>query len=266
MRSHQSHGSDLNKSFLSGRSYQNANSMTTDSASPTSGGSTASPLPPGLGRLERPQGPVWEQYQPWLVLLLLGGLGWWGRDYWMPDAWRYPRRATAPAGLSWLPFETTRQQVLERLARNGAAMKCIEPPRMGPMLWASHTNLTLEGLPVKEFALIYLDGGQYNYRALRGAEGPLDAPALATPGSDTAQIAAIRWQPPRGFVEENSGRVPVAVLRELGVPHEEGQDLQKTGKAYFWNWGAVRARYEAFTNHLVLDARPPRTDSEPGAN
>jgi len=235
--------------------------MTPDSSHPSSGGSTVGSLPPGLSRLERRKSPGWEQFLPWLALLVLGGLGWWGRDYWMPDAWRYPRRATAPAGLSWLRFETTRQQVLERLARNGAPMNCIEPPRMGPMLWASHTNVTLEGLPVKEFALIYSDGGQYNYRALRGAQGALDAPALATPGSDTALIVAIRWQPPRSFVEENSGAVPVAVLRELGVPHEEGRDLQKTGNAYLWNWGDVRARYEAFTNHLVLDARPPKSDS-----
>jgi hypothetical protein len=235
--------------------------MASDSPSPTSAGSTVGPLPPGLTRLERPKRAGWEQYFPWLALLMLGGLGWWGRDYWMPDAWRYPRRATAPAGLSWLPFETTRQQVLERLARNGAETKCIEPPRMGPMLWASHTNVTLEGMPVREFALIYSDGGQYNYQKLRGSAGVLDAATLATPGSDTARVVAIRWQPSRSFVEENSQAVPAPVLRELGVPHSEGKDLQGTGKAYQWNWGDVRARYESFTNHLVLDSRPHPAES-----
>jgi hypothetical protein len=234
--------------------------MATDTPSPPPAGSAVGQQPPVLSRLERPRGPGWEQFFPWLALLMLIGLGWWGRDYWMPDVWRYPRRATAPLGLSWLPLETTRQQVLERLARNGAGMKCIEPPRMGPMLWASHTNVTLEGMPVKEFALIYSDGAQYNFRALQGGDGALDVAALATPGSDTARVVAIRWQPPRSFVEENSQAVPALVLRELGVPHSEGKDLQGTGKAYLWNWGEVQARYESFTNHLVLDARPPQAD------
>lgn len=234
--------------------------MATDSQSPAAAGSQRGEAPPVLTRLERPTGAGFEQFLPWMTLLVVIGLAWWGRDYWMPDAWRYPRRETAPAGLSWLPFEATRQQVLERLARNGAEMKCIEPPRMGPMLWASHTNVTLEGMPVKEFALIYSDGGQYNYRALRGAAGPLDAAALATPGSDTARVVAIRWQPPRSFVEENSQAVPSGVLKELGIPHSEGKDLQGTGKAYQWTWGDVKARYESFTNHLTLDARPPQVE------
>lgn len=230
--------------------------MATDSPNPAAAGSRGGDSPPVLGRLERTTGPGYEQFLPWLALLGVIGLAWWGGDYWMPDSWRYPRRETAPAGFSWLPFATTRQQVLERLARNGAEMKCIEPPRMGPMLWASHTHVILEGMPLKEFALIYSDGGQYNYSALRGASGPLDAAALATAGSDTARVVAIRWQPPRTFVEENSQAVPGPVLRELGVPHSEGKDLQGTGKAYQWTWGDVRARYETFTNHLVLDSRP----------
>lgn len=240
--------------------------MTTDSRNPAAAASKEGDAPPVLSRLERPQGIGFEQVLPWLALLGVIGLGWWGRDYWMPDSWRYPRRETAPSGLSWIPFATTRQQILERLARNGAEMKCIEPPRMGPMLWASHTNVTLEGLPVKEFALIYSDGGQYNYGALRGSAGPLDATALATPGSETAQVVAIRWQPPRSFVEENSQAVPAGVLRELGVPHSEGKDLQGTGKAYQWNWGDVRASYESFTNHMVLDSRPPQTQPAGDAN
>jgi len=240
--------------------------MVPEPTSESTGGVTAGEQRPVLTRLERPTGPGAEGIIRWGLLMLLMGAAFWGRSYWMPDAWRFPRRESAPDGLSWLPFETTRQGVLERLARNGAQSTNIEPPRMGPMVWASHVNLTLEGRPIKEFALIYSDEAQYNFRALgRGGAKPLDAAALATPGSDTARVVAIRWQPSRSFVDENSQAVPADVLGELGIPHEEGKNPQGSGKIYRWNWTGVTARYETVSNQLILDRRPPRDDSDSGA-
>jgi len=239
--------------------------MAPENTTAEDGGAIPEATRPALTRLERPTGPGAESYVRWgLLLLLIAGVIW-GRGYWMPDSWRFPRRETAPPGFSWLPLETTRQALLERLARNGAKTNNIEPPRMGPMVWVSHLNVTLEGRPIKEFAVIYSDGAKYNYRALgREAERALDPAALATPGSDTARVVAIRWQPDRSFVEVNSQAVPAAILAELGIPHEEGKDPQGAGKLYRWNWNGLTARYETASNQLILDSRPNQGESPAG--
>lgn len=214
----------------------------------------ADPTRPPLTPLRRDEGKGRDRTLGMAVLAALLIAGWFTRGYWMPNSWLYSNRTEAPKGFSWLELGTNRQQVLQKLAAEGGQWSSIVKPGMAPSAWAAHSNATLAGRQLKEFAVIYSDAGTYNYGAIPAqGDGPLDAAALAPAASDTAKVVGIRWKVPRTFTESNAAIPAGAVMAELGLPHAEEKDILPNGKVYLWKWPTVNAKYITLEGVVILE-------------
>jgi len=216
--------------------------------------SGSEPVRPTLTPLERETGGGRERVMGLGAIAALLIAGWLTRGYWMPNSWLYSRKDTAPNGVSWLEFGTTRQHVLQKLAAEGGQWSSIAKPGMAPSAWAAHTKVTLGGQKHQEFAVIYSDAATYNYGAIPGQDdGPLNPASLASTGSDTAKVVAIRWKVPRSFTEANSAVPAGAAMAELGLPHGEEKDIIANGKVFKWEWPGVQAKYLTLDGVLILE-------------
>jgi hypothetical protein len=187
-----------------------------------------------------------------VAMLLLAALFVTG-EFWIPTGILYPARTEVPRGLSWLPFGTTRLEFLEILASEGNTWECVVKPGMTPTAWASFTNPAIRGHVVPQLATLFSDGQRYDYGAIPKETGERLVPArLLGDNSPDAKIVGIRWKVPQSSWQIQSGNVPIAVLRELGQPHSQEQDITGIGRNVSWKWPAVEAYYYENGGTLVM--------------
>jgi len=189
-------------------------------------------------------------------LLAIGAAGlafWQGPGLW--EAWErksITRHENPPSDWKGIRLGITRREAAQILVDNDVTWISVPPPGAQITEWATQINVTINGSSTKSMSFSFSDALRWDYGG-HPVSSPevVDVDRLIGSFDPDAGLTGLLWSVNKSAYDLANLTVPLEVLKVVGEPHSEHEDITGAGRSYLWQWPDVELVYSTADGNLV---------------